>query len=244
MRTSVWASVRDSAWTSVRDSVMDSVRASVRQQVRKGWGNHFLSYYQAPWCSFESFLHQICGLQLEGDLTQRAESLRNTTLACCGWYPSSRFAMVCNRPEHIDREDGRLHSSTRLAIQWRDGWGLAFWRGIRIPNEWVLRKPPTAKRLLSWESIEQRRAGFELIGWDKLMEELDFKVLDSHPNPEIGVLLEVDLPGSGREKFIKVLCGTGRQFILPVPLECSTALEAQAWSYGLDDINLLPEIRT
>ena len=61
----------------------------------------------------------------------------------------------------------------------------------------------------------------------------------------IGNLVEVDIPQIGREKFLKVVCGTGRQFAIPVPPEMKTALEANAWTFGLTPEELLPlEIRT
>ena len=61
----------------------------------------------------------------------------------------------------------------------------------------------------------------------------------------IGTLLEVNLPDIGKEKFLKVLCGTGREFAIPVPPFMKTALEANAWTYGLDgDLLRDLEVRT
>ena len=37
---------------------------------------------------------------------------------------------------------------------------------------------------------------------------------------------------------------TGRRFALPVPPDMTTALQANAWSYGLDETDYKPEIRT
>ena len=34
----------------------------------------------------------------------------------------------------------------------------------------------------------------------------------------------------------RVRCGTGRDFCLPVPPECATALAANAWLYGVEDL--------
>jgi hypothetical protein len=78
-----------------------------------------------------------------------------------------------------------------------------------------------------------------------VLEELEAKLIDSHPNPEIGDLYEVDLPDSGTERFLKVLCGTGRSFALPVDPTCNTALQANAWTYGIDDFKTFElEVRT
>jgi hypothetical protein len=56
--------------------------------------------------------------------------------------------------------------------------------------------------------------------------------------------LEATLPDSGKERFLQVRCGTGRDFCIPVPREMTTALQANAWTYGLDAINFKPEVRT
>ena len=76
----------------------------------------------------------------------------------------------------------------------------------------------------------------------RILDELEAKTLDVNPNPQIGTLLEVDLPDSGKERFIRVKCGTGRFFALPVPPEIRTALEAQQWMWN--DPNYQPEVRT
>ena len=42
------------------------------------------------------------------------------------------------------------------------------------------------------------------------------------------------------------MCGTGREFAIPVPRGIETALQANLWTYGIDkaDKAFLPEIRT
>jgi len=81
--------------------------------------------------------------------------------------------------------------------------------------------------------------------WDKILDQLNAKVIDEDGDPEIGVLLEVTIPEIGKERFLKVKCGTGRYFALPVPPEMKTALEAQSWTWDLTSIDFKkPEIRT
>jgi hypothetical protein len=59
-------------------------------------------------------------------------------------------------------------------------------------------------------------------------------------------LLECDVPDSGRELFLRVRCGTGREFALLVTnSRAKTALEAQAWIHQMNiDEFIKPEIRT
>ena len=68
---------------------------------------------------------------------------------------------------------------------------------------------------------------------------------DEDADPMIGTLIEVEIPEIGREKFLKVLCGTGREFAIPVPPEMKTALEANAWTYDIpSDVLSQLEVRT
>ena len=76
------------------------------------------------------------------------------------------------------------------------------------------------------------------------MGELGGRTINQDLDPEIGELVEVDLPDGGPSRFLRVTCGTGRRFAIPVPLTVHTALEANAWTYGLDQASYNPEIRT
>jgi hypothetical protein len=114
-----------------------------------------------------------------------------------------------------------------------------------VPAEWIEAKETIDPRLaLTWENIEQRRCLAEILGWKRVLEQLNPKTINVDGDPQIGTLLEVDLPGSGRERFLRVMCGTRREFVLPVPPEMRTAAQANAWTYGLDAKDLKLEVRT
>jgi hypothetical protein len=102
----------------------------------------------------------------------------------------------------------------------------------------------SAAEILSWPNIEQRRAGCEIVGWDRILRELKAQVIDKDDDPEIGSLLRVNLPDSPGSLFLQVQCGTGRTFALPVPPDMKTALEANAWTWGLEASDYVPEVRT
>jgi hypothetical protein len=114
-----------------------------------------------------------------------------------------------------------------------------------VPKEWIEHRssldPATA---LTWPNVEQRRAAAEIVGWDRVITHLQPRSIDVDPDPEIGSPLEVDLPDSPRARFLRVRCGTGRTFVLPVPPDVRTAREANAWTYGIDPDSLTLEIRT
>lgn len=146
------------------------------------------------------------------------------------------FCIVCDFPEIIRVDDQSLpHCEDGPSHRWRDGWSLYHWHGVKIPAEWIEDKPSlTAKMALTWENIEQRRAACEIVGWARILKELSARTIDTDEDPMIGELLEVELPDVGREKFLRVLCGTGREFAIPMPPHVKTALEGNSWSYGVD----------
>ena len=163
-------------------------------------------------------------------------------------YIHEKFCIVSDFPEYIKLDDrGRPHCETGPSHRWRDGFSIYSWHGVQIPMGWIedksSLKPETA---LKWENIEQRRAACEIIGWDRILAELNAETINKDDDPMIGELVEVTLPDAGKERFLRVLCGTGRRFAIPVPREMKTALQANAWSYDMEgfDFRALLEVRT
>ena len=171
---------------------------------------------------------------------------------CCGWWlPYKNIAILQHRHQeiHFDNEQ-RLHHETGPSVTYRDGFEVYAWHGTWVPNDWIKYKDDIdPQTVLSCVHIEQRRAGCEILGWDKILTKLPTKIIDKNSDPEIGTLLEVQFKpentwDDGKARFIKVRCGTGRDFALPVPVNMVTAAEAVAWTYGLDPSTYQPEIRT
>lgn len=94
--------------------------------------------------------------------------------------------------------------------------------------------------------MDQRAAACEIVGWHNILEELDAKVIDDSQDPIWGKLVEVNLPDSGRERFLDAMCGTGRRFALPVPPKTKTVDEAQSVLHGGLPVEILKnfEVRT
>lgn len=157
------------------------------------------------------------------------------------------FCIVSDRPEILTvDEQHRPHGEAGPFCRWRDGSALYSWHGTRVPAAWVERKADLDPRTaLTHESVELRRAAAEIVGWRRVLECVSARVVDRDGDPEIGELLEVDLPDSPASRFLRVRCGTGREFVLPVPTEMRSALQANAWTYGLDADDLRDlEVRT
>ena len=152
------------------------------------------------------------------------------------------------KPELRTETVGRrqvLHSADGPAINC-DSFDTYVWHGTIVPDNWIADPESlTPQMALTWPQIEERRAACEILGWDKILAALDARVIDEDGDPEIGQLVEVSLPDSGPERFLRVRCGTGRMFALPVPRAMQTALEAQSWTWGLNPSSFsTPEVRT
>jgi hypothetical protein len=97
-----------------------------------GWG--------LDWPAYFSFLHQVCGLELPGDLWAREAALTRAEVAAGWWWPHRRFVLVCERPTELHLEWAgpggapRLHNLDGPAIRWRDGWAVHALHGTRLPD--------------------------------------------------------------------------------------------------------------
>ena len=224
----------------VRDQVRDQVGDQVGAQV----GDAFYGQHEAGWLGWASFFNRVCNIPGAEKIEPLARIAAN-----CGWvWFFSGAAIVTDRPRILSRDDqNRLHCESGAAVEYRDGFAIHAWHGTRIPAEWIENKTTlTAKTALTWENIEQRRAAIEIVGWSRILRELDAKVIDADGDPQIGTLVEVKLPDLPRPaRFCRVTCGTGREFAVGVPPEVATAIEAQAWMQGLALSEFVaPEIRT
>jgi hypothetical protein len=138
---------------------------------------------------------------------------------------------------HLD-EERRLHNPIGPALRYKDSeMNEYWWHGVQIPKEWIENQDELDyTQAINHPNIEQRRALCEIVGWDKVIDNLNPTVLDVDQDPQIGTLLEVDLPDHGKQKFLRVVeAQTGRQFALMAPDDVDTALDAQA------EINQLPK---
>jgi len=175
------------------------------------------------------------------DMRSDFQALRDAA----GWVmPYTNICFLSQRPQHLELDENeQLHCETGPAMIYPDGFEVHAWHGTVFPEEWIKTKP-TAQEALYWRNIEQRRVAFEMLGWETILGELDCVSLDKDKNPEIGELVSVKIPGIGEDRFLRVTCGTGRNFTLPVPPDMTTARQANAWTWGLSADQYNPEIRT
>ena len=187
VRAQVAAQVRDQVAAQVGDQVHaqvgDQVHAQVGDQVHAlmcglykaiagGWSKYLGGQFWGGWGwawgspSYVSFFREVCGLDLGEEMTALAVAYAGTAASACWWWPHHDFVMVCERPAWIDRDEaGRLHSETRRAIEWPDGWGLYRIHGVDVPEDVVLSPETlTVARIDGEKNAEVRRIMIERFG--------------------------------------------------------------------------------
>lgn len=195
------------------------------------WDYYLMAFYHAAYAQCPDQSHEF-GRQ------NFLEAFKNGL----GFYINlGNFAVAITRPMAKRDDQLRIHCQDGPAIIWGKTKQY-FWHGVEVPGEWIEKKNEVDPKLcLNYDNIEQRRALCEIIGWNKVLELLDAKPIQKD---KFGELLEVNLPDAGTTRFVKVLCGTGRTFAIPVPATCKTAHEAVAASYSLSVEEYNPEVRT
>ena len=205
-------------------------------------GNIIYGSHEADWASYVDYFQQVVGLDLSqgNGLIELAKT--------SGWvWVGEDLAIIMDRPSSIRMDENDvLHAEDRPSVLYPDGFAVYSWHGQLVPREWIMeRHLLTPAIALGQENVELRRAACEILGWNNILTQLNYVTIEADEDPEIGTLVEVDLPDAGPSRFLMVRCGTGREFALPVPPEMTTALQANSWTFGLEPEDLLNlEIRT
>ncbi len=184
--------------------------------------------FWSGWTAFLSFFRHVAKLDLD---YSKYDHWEKATVHGSYRIMHPEFCMISDRPRVLKvDEQNRPHCEDGPFCQWSDGMSLYSWHGVRVPEYWIMQKHLlTADVVLNWENAEARRAGFEIIGWNNMLDLLNAKVIDADEDPMVGTLYEADHEAlGGKCKFLKVVCGT-------LPPEMKTALQSNAWSYGLED---------
>lgn len=163
--------------------------------------------------------------------------------SCGWWYPDDQFVLFCHRPTRFKFDaQGRLSSEDGYAVEYENGWGVAMVDGIPVPDKLVLdRDSITYDEIVSQSNTEIRRIMYRLVGFERVMQLGDAKVIDEDIDP-LGYprrLLRAPKQGVLTEDFVTVQLtnstpepdGTRKLYYLRVPPTVTTAREAVAWTF-------------
>ena len=170
-------------------------------------------------------------------------------------YPYDGIAFVSKRPTRLCFDaERRLHCENGPAMEFADGFSLCCWHGTRVPAHWITDTANVSPdEVIRCENVEQRAAGCAIIGWAKLANQMNRKVLDGNPDSDIGALIELTMPGLDEPgRFLMAKCPRNGTICEGVPRisdidgqPIETAIAAQAWRDCLPQAEYThPAIRT
>jgi hypothetical protein len=197
------------------------------------------------WLAKFAFYRKHAEVRFTPDSSRQFDAWLELVRCCSAFWPYEGVVLVARPPSfaHFDPL-WRLHHPSRPALEYSDG-SHYFWHGTRVPASWIVDPSGVdAIHSLFWSSVEERRVGLEIVGWHRLLQQLSPELIDRDPDPTVGELLEARMPDGETLRFLKVRCGTGREFALSVPPTMRTAREANAWTYGLTQETYELEART
>lgn len=206
---------------AVRDAVSDAVGDAVRDAIGQIWAKAFVGQFAVGgwWWggAWTSFFREVCDLELENNLWERARAYEATLESACWWWPHREFVIVSERPTVINRElvnpqvargfgSHRLHSESGPACGFRDGWGVWSWHGVRV-RRYVVEHPGriTLKEIKAETNAEVRRVLIERYGLSRyLLDSGAVKLCED----EFGELYKTDIDGDEPLVMVKVMNST------------------------------------
>jgi hypothetical protein len=239
---SLGANLRENLGENLGANLWVSLRANLKENLSGIYGYpSLLGNHDVGWLALYEFPVKL-GHDYPKELIEKLTATVNYAKSCGVLYAYKNLAIVSNRPSVLNRDAaGRLHSETGMAMQFRDGYGFYAWHGVRVPAKWIEdRANLDPNEVIKVSNVEQRAAGAAICGWQKMLSVLKQRVIDRHPNPEIGSLIELSLPGLDRPgRFLKAQCPRNGMICEGVPyvsdidgLPIETAIAAQAWRLG------------
>ena len=252
LRENLGENLRENLWVSLRENLKENLWENLGENLGENlWENlrgggiygypSLLGNHDVGWLAFYEFPVKL-GHDYPKELIEKLTATVNYAKSCGVLYAYKNLAIVSNRPSVLNRDAaGRLHSETGMAMQFRDGYGFYAWHGVRVPAKWIEdRANLDPNEVIKVSNVEQRAAGAAICGWQKMLSVLKQRVIDRHPNPEIGSLIELSLPGLDRPgRFLKAQCPRNGMICEGVPyvsdidgLPIETAIAAQAWRLG------------
>jgi phage baseplate assembly protein W len=282
VRTAVDTAVHTAVDTAVHtavDTAVDDFRSLPQSEIARGafdaiargWGYRLGGRWWPGWYwgpAYVSFLRDVVGLQLDGDILGRSRAYED--LMSAGWLWLHRdFAIVCDLPLELHREElrgdamRRLHRTDGPALRWADGTALWYLRGVSVPQH-VVEDPAaiTAAEIQAQANAEVRRVMIDQFGAAKYLTAIGAREIH---RDEKGVLLHADIGDVEPLVMVRVVNSTPepiaykpgvdeagemrgsrwfRHYTLRVPPTMKTAHEAVAWA-GYSTVSLWrPAIET
>jgi hypothetical protein len=236
----------------------DAIKAGLKNRVAAIWARAFgaewpgwrfsacsFCLHSATWLSAQRFFRDACGLCRETDALIGLWGLGDHV----EWVtPHEQVCWVSEKPEVLNCDlAGRLHCASGPALQYRDGWSVHAWKGIRVPD-WTIEGQArlTTGMINRARDPVLRRCMIDIMTPERFISEGGAWLVG---RDDTGVLWRrewrwdawaaVEVVNGTPEKD-----GSHRKYFLQVPPNLNTPRQAVAWSYGLTAEQYRPRLRT
>jgi hypothetical protein len=215
-----------------------------RASLQAGYGQ-----FTVPKLALDVYLSEVFDFpeetkSLTGLRTKSLTGLWRIAKSANWWFPHENACYICERPRVIafDGQE-RLHREDGPAIEYRDGWGVYVWHGVRVPDSVILR-PDTidVQQIENEMNVEVRRIMIERYGAERFLIDSGAEEIqrDRH-----GILYRKAFLNDEPLVMVKVTDpSTGRKYFLRVPPNTRTAQEGVAWTFGMNAEDYHPKFES
>lgn len=158
---------------------------------------------------------------------------------CFCWWAYDDCVIACDKPVTCWNEAKRLHNADGPAIKFEDGYSLYAWNGTRVTERLIMDPESyTASEMQNMTNSEEVRALAEKLGWDRFLQKLGTKTIDTWTDPHTALqyqLLDVNHRwGEDQPRWLKMQSpvlndGTSPSYIEPVDPRLKTAQAARKY---------------
>lgn len=177
----------------------------------------------------------------------------NIFRCCNGFIIHNNICICVERPTKVvvtgTDEAPRFHNTSGPALEYKDGFKAWVYKGI-IVDKRIIEFPHTitAAEILTSENIERRRVLLEMYGTERFLMDSNAEMIDKSKH---GSLYRKRLAGDEPLVMVRVknatpeADGTYKEYFLRVPPNMTTAKQAVAWTFNMDEDKMYaPTIQT
>ncbi len=241
---------RDGDWEAARRAARGAARGAVRGAVKRGaWNGAWDAVWHAAMgaASLNTGLKDGETLRWVKVATQELKALESGL----GYFFPRRDKLILVPLPRMIISGGNLHYDHGKAVEWADGTGFYFLRGVRFDDEQlyckIVEHNITAEEVMQIRNSDQRMAAISMLRPDRLLDQLGAKL--THVGVKGTKLYEVkDFMGSGSTEYCIWMkdASTPREFVEWVDPKVGVQgdadlCQANAWGICLEDYLLMSQ---
>ena len=180
---------------------------------------HFFAHY----FGFYDYMNKVLGIELN-----ELYFIYRNSLNFGLFYPLEKVVIITDRPCKIKTLNGQLHADGETCVEYPDGWGFYALHGVNVSKNVAVTPADelSCDLILSEKNAEVRRELIRKIGHNRMLKELNAKVIDKRNEYE---LLSINKINNEERLYLKMTNpSTGLIHVEAVPRECQTVLQALA----------------